>query len=106
MFQYALKPNGYLVLGSSETPDAAAGAFSPIEKNLRIYSVNPGVSNVHPAVSAVPPRIESAPIPARSAAGRPGSYDALERETDRLIATQYAPPSVVINDSWEILQFR
>lgn len=107
MFQYALNPNGVLVLGSSETPEAAAGLFAPIEKKLKLYSVNPGTPQARPALSAAPsPRVESASMPARPTAGRHGSYDAIERETDRLIATHCAPPSVVITENLEIIQFR
>ena len=36
-FHYALNPNGYLLLGSSETADNPPGLFRTIDRNMRIY---------------------------------------------------------------------
>jgi two-component system CheB/CheR fusion protein len=37
MFHFALKPGGYLFLGSSESAEAAANFFTPVDKKHRIY---------------------------------------------------------------------
>ncbi|RYF77291.1 MAG: chemotaxis protein CheR, partial [Cytophagaceae bacterium] len=37
-FHYALKPNGFLLLGKSETVSAAPTLFTAVEKNYRVYS--------------------------------------------------------------------
>ena len=37
MFHFALRPGGYLFLGSSETADAAPALFEPVDRRHRIY---------------------------------------------------------------------
>ena len=41
MFRFALKPGGYLFLGSSESADAAPNLFTVVDKKHRIYRTNP-----------------------------------------------------------------
>ncbi|MDQ3060309.1 MAG: PAS domain S-box protein [Pseudomonadota bacterium] len=41
MFRFALKPRGYLFLGTSESTDAAPNLFSVVDKKSRIFKVNP-----------------------------------------------------------------
>ncbi len=41
MFHFALRPGGYLFLGSSETADAASRLFVPVDKKNRIYKSIP-----------------------------------------------------------------
>ena len=43
MFHFALRPGGYLFLGSSETADAAPALFEPIDRRHRIYRAAAGV---------------------------------------------------------------
>jgi two-component system CheB/CheR fusion protein len=41
MFRFALKPGGYLFLGTSESTDAAPNLFTVANKKSRIFKVNP-----------------------------------------------------------------
>lgn len=41
MFRFALRPGGYLFLGTSESPDAAGGLFTLVDKKHRLYQANP-----------------------------------------------------------------
>lgn len=41
MFRFALKPGGYLFLGTSESTDAATNLFTVVDKKNRIFKVNP-----------------------------------------------------------------
>ena len=41
MFRFALKPAGYLFLGTSESTDAAPNLFSVVDKKNRIFKINP-----------------------------------------------------------------
>jgi len=43
MFHFALKPGGFLFLGSSESADAVADYFIPIDKKNRIYRARSGL---------------------------------------------------------------
>ena len=49
-FNYALKPSGFLFLGSSENADAPPGLFRAVERNARIYE-SLGRSGDHPVLS-------------------------------------------------------
>ncbi len=105
VLSYALKPSGFLVLGNSESPSVAAAFFTVEEKKEKIYSLNPGSTRARPAFARSNQAQDA--FPHRPAALAPSIVsDAADRETDRLIASHYAPPSVVINESLEIVQFR
>ena len=104
-FHYALKPDGFLVLGSSESVGQFHNLFNTVEKTHRIYSKKPA-SNW--------PRFDRPPA---TLPGKKDSYHAsgqtvevsasdLQKEADRLVLQKYAPPGVLINADGEVLQFR
>ena len=43
-FHYALKPGGFLFLGSSETAEASKGYFHTIDRDTRIYQASPATA--------------------------------------------------------------
>jgi two-component system CheB/CheR fusion protein len=99
MFHYALRPNGYLFLGGSESAETAEDLFSVVDKKHRIYQAK--ASAVHSrqstAVAAITARerlegreeAASALAPER----RGFSFGALHQR----VLEQYAPPSVIVN---------
>jgi two-component system CheB/CheR fusion protein len=101
MFHFALKPGGYLFLGSSESADAVADYFIPVDKKNRIYRVRGGVAQPQyqrPAGStfmARIPDVQRSRVPSR----RTFSYAALHQ---RALA-QFAPPSAVIDREGNIV---
>lgn len=107
MFHYALKPNGFLVLGESETVGAFSDLFDSTDKRHKIYVKRQILS---------PHRIEfergafTAGKPDGSGRGaRPVDEAAgpdLQKEADRLVLANYGPSGVIINDDCEVLQFR
>lgn len=103
-FHYALKPNGYLVLGISESVGAARTLFSAIDKKHKIYSrksVSSSYkfesmrSNKQQDLVALPPRTPESSL---------GEFD-VTKLADTLLLNQYAPASVVIDSDMEIVQF-
>ncbi|HZI12869.1 MAG TPA: chemotaxis protein CheB [Myxococcus sp.] len=103
---YALNPHGFLMLGTSETVGAAADLFSLQDKRNKIYRKKGGSLRsgaLRPLSSAPGARLpgEPAPVPL-SAQLAPLS----QREADRIVLAQYAPPGVIINDALEILSLR
>lgn len=62
MFRYALKPGGYLFLGTSESADAAGALFSVVDKKNRIYRVNAGVSTRGHTAYLNDRAVDSAPL--------------------------------------------
>jgi two-component system CheB/CheR fusion protein len=105
VFHYALNPNGYLILGSTESIGGFDEFFFPADKRHRIFSKKIVPSRIHFDISdrtgLEQPIEREKQKPAHNFTDR----DVL-REGDRLILSKYAPPSVIINEDMEILQFR
>ena len=106
-FHFALRPAGYLFLGSSESVDEGTGAFIPIDKLHRIYRPQPQPGRVQPMLYTPPPTVSM-----RS--GNPGGLQAQAAvaTTHRVsglgdlhlnLLEHYAPPSVVVNDLYQIV---
>ncbi|MDQ3563232.1 MAG: PAS domain S-box protein [Pseudomonadota bacterium] len=106
-FHYALKPEGFLFLGVSESIGSFANLFEPIDKKLRIYSKKAGLTPAfHLPVSRSHP---AAKLPGAAKVEPPEGYRGelnAQREADRVTVNHYAPPGVLINADLEILQFR
>ncbi len=115
-FHYALKPGGFLLLGASESIGEFGDLFETLDRKHRIYSRKPAptsgfhlpVRNVRgdravPGHRATLPMLK--PVDMEPAEGFRGELTA-QREADRIAVSQFAPPSVLINDELQILQFR
>jgi two-component system, chemotaxis family, CheB/CheR fusion protein len=103
-FHYALNPDGYLLLGSSESVEAGSEAFRQIDKKHKIYSRL--LTAARPLLEFRAAEVVEDPVRAR----RPslisqGDVD-LGQEADRIVLSRYSPPGVLINSSFDILQFR
>ena len=116
-FHYALKPEGYLFLGSSESIGTFTDLFEPLDKKQKIYAKKAGpVAAFHLPVrkergEPLPPERarRGAAAPPRKHDGRTTAFPSelsAEREADRVTVNQFAPPSVLINADLQILQFR
>ncbi len=115
-FHYALKPEGYLFLGGSESVGGHTDLFAPVDKKQKIFSRKPATT----LALQLPVRTEfgngngsgAARVPALTGRGPGGPTEDFrgelnaEREADRVTVNQFAPPSVLINDDLQILQFR
>ena len=103
-FHYALNPDGYLLLGSSESVEAGSEAFRQIDKKHKIYSRL--LTAARPLLEFRPAEVAEDPVRAR----RPSLISQpdvdLGREADRIVLSRYSPPGVLINSSFDILQFR
>ncbi|MES9901196.1 MAG: CheR family methyltransferase [Sedimenticola sp.] len=105
IFHYALQPNGYLMLGTSETIGSHADLFRLADKKNKLYSKK---SVAAPVSYNFSPRtlfqVEQ-PIPPTLSDGHPPLYD-LHQEAEQAVLAKYGPPGVVINRDLEILHFR
>ena len=109
-FHYALNPNGFLVLGKSETVGSSAPLFEQLEKNYKIFARKNDVTS---RISfEMTPRNQDFERPEEPYSGRSGqknnasSSSDLEKVVDNLLLSQFVPASVVVNQDLEILQFR
>ncbi len=113
---YGLKPNGFLLLGTSETTVGAAELFDPVDKQHKIYgkrSIEPKPSLELVIDGDVKPRTRQNTMQIEPASGKtvldPSQQTAkidLQKVADELLWKHYAPAGVVINADLEILQFR
>jgi two-component system CheB/CheR fusion protein len=118
-FHYALKPEGFLFLGASESIGNFTDLFEPVDKKQRIYSRKAAPTQMfhlpvkvqrEEQASRAPSRQAAAPLPTGDAPGEApqgfrGELNA-QREADRVTVNQFAPPGVLINAELQILQFR
>jgi two-component system CheB/CheR fusion protein len=109
LFHYALKPDGVLMLGPSETVGAFSELFGVIDnKRSRLYSKKPRIGS--PAEMRLSPTlVPSAAARPRSASSEPqGPDDAslLRAEVDRVSLLRYVPPSVLCDDDLNIIEYR
>jgi len=103
IFHYALRPNGYLLLGSSETIGTFGELFDTVDRKHKIYQKKAGFSRPPMEFQPTLPheRAEKV-IPERELSVPSNVF----READRVLLSRYTPPGVLINEDLEILQFR
>ncbi len=99
MFHFALRPGGYLFLGNSESVDATARLFSPVDKAMRIFRANPVGRPLRP--------LQTLPFAREPAAGKrvppPSARAASAAELHRQLLEEFAPPSVLVTSDYEIV---
>jgi two-component system CheB/CheR fusion protein len=108
IFHYALKPDGLLTLGSSETIGAFSDLFVLVDKKEKIYAKKPGrfLPMIAPATTERPGEQAQRGYQAVRSGEELPVVPSLHKEADSLMLSQYAPPGVLINDDLRIVQFR
>lgn len=108
MFHYALKPTGFLVLGTSETVGGLSDLFPVFEKKNKIHAKASVIARPffeltggrhgldHESAETMMPKSNDGPS---------RRVDVL-KEADRFIMSRYAPAGVIINADLHIVQFR
>lgn len=99
---YGLKPDGYLILGGSESLGPFADHFTLIDKKYKIYQkkrTSARLVTYFTDPDYLSRRLEET-RPPRPAA----SVFTVEKEVERLLASRYLPPSIVVNEQMEIVQ--
>ncbi len=108
-FHYALKPQGFLFLGASESIGAFSALFECADKQHKIFSKKPGLT---PAFRLPDPRSHSAANPELPSPGRGAALEAIraepsaQREADRITLKQFGPPGVLVNAELQVMEFR
>lgn len=109
ILHYALKPSGFLVLGSSESVSTFPELFSVVDKKHKIYAKKAVASRLHyDFVQSYYPAGSGVAAPARllrqQAALEP-EFD-VQAEADRMVLKHHGPAGAVINGAMEVVQFR
>jgi two-component system CheB/CheR fusion protein len=106
VLHFALKPNGCLFLGTSESIESKHDLFVPVARDQHIFQSRPVASRIaYPVETLKSPRF-APPAPLK-----PKPTNEAERIVQRLssaalhlqLLEYYAPPSVVVNEEYEII---
>jgi two-component system CheB/CheR fusion protein len=104
-FHYALNSPGFVALGNAETVGEFGDLFELTDRAHRIYAKKQTPGR-HPVFFSAPDYKAGAGF----AMHRPGSHGTVvpdfQREADRILLGRYAPPGVLVDERFEILQFR
>jgi two-component system CheB/CheR fusion protein len=102
LFHFALRPGGFLFLGSSESADGRSALFTPIDIKSRIFRANVVTSAARPlpVLPLEPHPRDRAPMRSEGAAER--KHIAFSELHQKLLE-QYAPPSLIVNSDHEIV---
>jgi len=104
-FHYALNPHGFLVLGSAETVGDHLDLFEPVDRANKIYAKKSTASRPTIAFPADEFRKVTAAGARRDRPAGPaqGEY---QREVDRILLGRFSPAGVLVNEDFEVLQYR
>lgn len=105
IFHYALKPDGFLWLGKSETHGNFSNLFEVENKTHKIYRKK----NVPSRIKFNFPAKSIPPAPAQTVASNKSTTQRgldFQRDADKIVLSRFSSPSVIINSELEILQFR
>jgi two-component system CheB/CheR fusion protein len=108
VFHYALRPHGFLVLGTAESVGGHAEMFALIDAKYRIYEkkfAHTRHTGLPARFSAMQERHDGKPSGPLRTPMEPVLSD-IRKQADAMVLSQFSPAGVVVNSSMEILQFR
>jgi two-component system CheB/CheR fusion protein len=103
LFHYGLKPNGYLVLGESESVGKFSYLFEPLTKKGVAFKKKQAQPKFELQLEPSTAYSMQRPI------GRPEKADSMamiEREVDNLLMAEYVPASLLLNSNLDVVVFR
>ncbi|MGZ5199826.1 MAG: chemotaxis protein CheB, partial [Telluria sp.] len=106
LLHYALKAQGVLLLGTSESAGTGSDFFTPLgEQKYKLYAKTdlPGRAMPMPATNfpSSPDRLSK-----RAATGQPNAEELFRKQIDGLTLAAYAPPSVLCTGDMNVVEFR
>ncbi|MEO8592457.1 MAG: chemotaxis protein CheB [Candidatus Solibacter sp.] len=104
ILRYALKPNGFLILGPSEGVGANSGVFQQLNKKHKVYSMQP-TAIAPPLPARDGQRTEDRGVLREKVTAQRSGVE-VQREADRLMLAEYAPPGVIVDANLGIVQVR
>ena len=102
VFHYALKPSGVLLLGHAETIGYNSELFTVTHKKQRIYRKKSGAL---PALSELLPVASRVKRARKAATAIVEGPRAMVGEANRIVLDRYAPPSVLVDEKFQVVQF-
>ncbi|MFL9876576.1 CheR family methyltransferase [Paraburkholderia megapolitana] len=103
-FHYALRPDGFLFLGTSESVGQFDDLFTPVEKKHRIFRRRPNATS-HVRLPLMVSSIRTGhPDDLRPRRPQPGAA-ALRHTIDSQVLEHYAPPHVLVNRDGDVAYY-
>ncbi|MDL0432947.1 chemotaxis protein CheB [Marinobacter sp. TBZ242] len=108
LFHYSLRPNGLLMLGSSETIGRLNHLFAPLKPKMRLYRSKPFESVRHSdfLLRSFPPMStlhKEHPVHSNETLSQEDTNNTLQSAADHVLLQGYAPASVVLNADADIV---
>jgi two-component system, chemotaxis family, CheB/CheR fusion protein len=103
-FHYALKANGFLLLGSSESIGSFSDHFTLIDKKFKIYQKKRTATRLATYFGAADYSIRK--FSDVQTHKTPPAASNVEKEVERVLMNRFVPASIVVNEQMEIVQFR
>ncbi len=103
IFNYALKADGYLVLGESESVGKFTNMFEPIAKRGPVFKKKSGQLRIDLPLQPSMPYLQVTPLRQGS---KVSSSPTLKEEVDQLLLDQYVPATMLVNNNSDILVIR
>ena len=102
-FHYALNERGYLMLGKSETIGTSSDLFTPVNKHEKIYQ-SKGPHGKFRSVTSE--RNEQILKDLDQVTSDKSSEKDINKIADALLLSKYTPAGVMVNQAFDIVQFR
>ena len=102
-----LRPEGYLILGKSESLGNFPELFSPVDRQHKFYVRK--AAQAHASMELIQPGIRrraARGFASSSSIGRMAMEVELEKVAERLVLSEYGPAWVIVNDNLEIIHSR
>jgi two-component system CheB/CheR fusion protein len=109
LFHYALKPMGFLMLGTAETAGAFSDLFTLIDKKHKLHSrkdVSPRAFPRYASASFASLRDDLAGPEPKPVREEPRDASVFQRLADRITIENYGPAAVIVGDDHEIVEIR
>jgi len=106
LFHYSLNPDGFLVLGPSETIGRSSQFFRLVDGRQQIYRRQPVPAQIVQGFSADEATARTG-VGEAIAAAKPAPIESerAQKETERLLLTRFAPASILIDDGLNVVYF-
>ena len=104
-FHFALKPGGFLFLGTSESADGATDLYVSFNRDQHIFQSRQVAARIYPVPESVPS------LYVEQSKERQADHEQTVKIQERItygelhqqLLEQYAPPSVVVNEEYDIV---
>ncbi|RJQ43349.1 MAG: PAS domain-containing protein [Nitrospiraceae bacterium] len=105
LFHYALRPEGILFLGTSETIGAFSDLFSVINNKWKIFKPKKSPFAPAEALNYYPPQLKTVTHDLHSFKKAKTGEITLGEMTEKILLDRYAPPCVITDENGSILYF-